>query len=77
MRILRGLAGGLVIAAALALTATGADATDWCGFHQNAGSRVRCGYSSLEQCKRALASKTGDKKAADKGMTCLPDPASG
>jgi hypothetical protein len=78
MRIFTGLAGGLVLAGALAFTATAASAADWCGFHQKQGSRVRCGYSSLEHCKQALSDKkTGDKKDADKGITCLPDPASG
>lgn len=73
MRIWTGLLGGLVIAGALALSGPMASAQDWCGFHQKAGSRVKCGFSSLQQCKQALA----HKKDGDKGVTCLPDPAFG
>jgi hypothetical protein len=73
MRIMTGLVGGLAILGALALSGTTASAQDWCGFHQKAGSRVRCGFSSLQQCKQALS----EKKDGDKGVTCLPDPASG
>jgi len=69
MRILIGLAAGLGM---LALSAP-AHAQDWCGFHQKAHSRVRCGYSSLQQCKQALA----NKKDGDKTVVCLPDPTSG
>lgn len=72
MRIFTGLAGGLAIAAMLALTAP-ASAADWCGFQQKAHSRVHCGYSSLDVCKQALA----NKKTGDKTVTCMPDPASG
>jgi hypothetical protein len=70
MRILIGLAAGLGLAAALSAPAA---AQDWCGFHQKAHSRVRCGYSSLQECKQALA----NKKDGDKTVVCLPDPASG
>jgi hypothetical protein len=73
MRIMTGLVGGLAILGALALSGTTASAQDWCGFHQKAGSRVHCGFSSLQQCKQALS----EKKDGDKGVTCLPDPASG
>ncbi len=70
MRILIGLAAGLGLAAALSAPAA---AQDWCGFHQKEHSRVRCGYSSLQECKQALAGK----KDADKTVVCLPDPTSG
>ena len=70
MRILTGLAAGLSLAAALSAPAS---AQDWCGFHQKAHSLVRCGYSSLQECKQALAGK----KDGDKTAVCLPDPASG
>jgi hypothetical protein len=73
MRVWTGVVGGLTLAGALAFTASVAGAQDWCGFHQKAGARVHCGYSSLQYCKRALT----DKKKGDKGVTCLPDPASG
>jgi hypothetical protein len=73
MRIWTGLLGGFAIAAVLALSGPTASAQDWCGFHQKAGSRVKCGFSSLQQCKQALA----NKKTGDKTVTCLPDPAFG
>lgn len=73
MRILTGLTIGLSLAGALVLSAETASAQDWCGFHQKAHSLVRCGYSSLQQCKQALT----DKKDGDKTVVCLPDPASG
>ncbi len=77
MRMMRGLAGGLALTAALTLTSVTASATDWCGFHRKEGARVQCGFSSLQHCKQALTDKAGDKKDTDKGVTCLPDPASG
>ncbi len=73
MRIWSRLLGGLAIAGVLAFSPMSASAADWCGFQQKAGSRVQCGFSSLQQCKQALS----DKKNGDKGVTCLPDPASG
>jgi hypothetical protein len=73
MRVWTGLLGGLAIAGALALSAPTASAQDWCGFHQKAGSQVKCGFSNLQQCKQALS----DKKSGDKGVTCVPDPAFG
>jgi hypothetical protein len=73
MRIWTGLLGGVVLAGVLALSGPTASAADWCGFQQKAGSRVQCGFSSLQQCKQALT----DKKNGDKGVTCLPDPAFG
>lgn len=74
MRVLIGLVAGLTIAGALSMSAGSAGASDWCGFHQKAHSRVRCGYSSLQVCKRKLSEK---KKSGDKTVTCVPDPASG
>jgi len=70
MRILTGVAAAMAIAAALSAPAS---AADWCGFHQKAHSLVRCGYSSLQQCKQALS----EKKNGDQTAVCLPDPASG
>jgi hypothetical protein len=72
MRILTALACGFGLMGLLAQPLP-ARANDWCGFQQKAHSRVHCGYSSLETCKRALA----DKKGGDKSVTCMPDPASG
>jgi hypothetical protein len=73
MRFYKTLTGGLMIAGVLALTAGAANAQDWCGFHQKTNARVRCGYSSLQGCKHALAGK----KDGDKGVTCVPDTAQG
>lgn len=67
-----GLVGCLVLAGTLAAPTAPARAEQWCGFHQKAGSPVRCGYSSIEDCKQSVAAK-GDKDAKD--ITCLPDPA--
>lgn len=76
MRILIGMAASLAIAGALAPSPVSAQ--DWCGFQQKAHSRVRCGYSSLQECKQALTDKTEkQKKKDDKAITCLPDPSFG
>jgi hypothetical protein len=73
MRLLTRLSGGVIVASALALSATAASAQDWCGFQQKEHSRVQCGFSSMQECKQALS----DKRDGDKTVTCLPDPASG
>jgi Protein of unknown function (DUF3551) len=57
---------GLLAAGILAGSIASAQAEDWCGFIDKEHSRVRCGFSSLDQCKHAL----GDKKDA----YCIPDP---
>ncbi len=41
-------------------------AEEWCGFQDKTGSRVRCGFSSLAECKQAV----GDGKDA----VCMPSP---
>src|SRR5262245_49080971 len=41
--------------------------SEWCGFHDKAGAQVTCGYSNLDDCKKALG---GNKDAV-----CMPDPA--
>jgi hypothetical protein len=61
MRILLGLA----LAAGLMISIPPARAQDWCGFLDKEHSQVRCGYSSLAQCKEAI----GDKNAI-----CMPSP---
>jgi len=58
------LTSGLSAAAATSTVSAPADATSataspagwpqWCGFHNKVGDRVRCGYSSESDCKRAL-----------------------
>lgn len=37
----------------------------WCGFHDKAGARVRCGFSSEAQCRQTLGPK---------GTICIIDP---
>jgi len=51
---------------ALSLAPISAHADEWCGFKDKAGSQVRCGFSSLAECKQAI----GDGKNA----VCMPDP---
>ena len=41
-------------------------ATEWCGFHDKSGARVRCGFVSKSDCLHAL----DDSKDA----VCMPDP---
>jgi hypothetical protein len=70
-----GLAVGLSTAAAFAAsnasagdmsTSTApANGLSWCGFHDKAGDRVRCGYSSESNCKRAIG---------EPGAICIVDP---
>jgi hypothetical protein len=77
MRIWIGLAAALALAWTL-VPAAPASAQDWCGFQQKAGSRVRCGFSSVQECKQLLTEKTGkEKKKSDRAITCLPDPSFG
>ncbi len=62
MRVLFALAA----AAMLFTSLTPAQAEEWCGFLDKQGSHVRCGFSSLEECKQAVADK--------KDGYCMPDP---
>lgn len=57
---------GLIAAATFAVLTSHAHADDWCGFLDQEHARVRCGYSSLDECEQSL----GDKK----GAFCMPDP---
>jgi hypothetical protein len=57
---------GLLIAGLFAASISSAYAGEWCGFLDKDGSRVRCGFSSLDECKQTI----GDKKDA----YCMPDP---
>ena len=54
------------LTALLVLTITAARADEWCSFVDKANARVRCGYSSLSECKQSL-SETKDGY-------CMPDP---
>jgi hypothetical protein len=69
---MRGLLG-LVVAGLMAGSILPAQAENWCGFHQKANARVRCGFSSLAECKQALGAKDKDKA---KDVVCMPDPSS-
>jgi len=64
MRVLPSLtAAGLVAASLLS-----ARAEEWCGFVDKAGSQVRCGFSSLAECKQT-------NRRQKKDAYCMPDPA--
>jgi hypothetical protein len=77
MRMPIGLAAALAVAALLAMPAT-ANAQEWCGYHQKAGARVHCGYSSRQVCEQALSGKTDKKeKKASTAVVCRPDPSVG
>ena len=68
MRIVIVLAGLiLVLLGSMAASTVSARAQGWCGVHvhETVSSRVQCGYSNFEECKRKL----GDKDAI-----CIPDP---
>ncbi len=58
---------GLIVAGLMAGSLSSAQAAEWCGFHQKANARVRCGFSSLAECKQAFGPKA-------KHVTCVPDP---
>lgn len=62
MRVLFALA----IAASFAASIPSARAEEWCGFVDKEGAQVRCGFSSLAQCKQALDDKKDD--------VCMPSP---
>ena len=57
---------GFLVAGSLLATLVPVHAGEWCGFVDKSGSRVRCGFSSLAECKHTL----GDKKDA----VCMPSP---
>lgn len=57
---------GFLVAGSLFATLAPAHADEWCGFLDKSGSRVRCGFSNLAQCKQSL----GDNKDA----VCMPSP---
>ena len=57
---------GVTAAAGLAASSAPAGAEEWCGFQDKAGSRVRCGYSSIQECEQALGK--------EKDAVCIPSP---
>lgn len=56
----------LVAAGLIAGSLCSAQAEEWCGFLDQAHSRVRCGFSSIQDCKAALGKK--------KDAVCMPSP---
>ncbi len=60
-----GLVWGLTLIGTLAASTAPASAAEWCGFHDKAGAKLRCGYSSLDECKQQLS---------DKNAVCMPSP---
>ena len=52
------------LAAALSIGAP-ARAQEWCGFQDKTGAVIKCGYSSLAQCRQ---------QAGTKDTVCMPDP---
>lgn len=61
---------GIIVAAALAtvaftsLSATGAQAQQWCGFAAQKGAIVQCGYTSQQGCESTIG----------KGAMCFINP---
>jgi hypothetical protein len=59
------LAAGLCGLAALTLPVGPVQAEDYCGFKDQKGFRIHCGYSSVAECQQSLGGK---------GAICTPDP---
>ena len=57
---------GLVVAGLLAGSVCSASAEQWCGFLDKDHARVRCGFTSIKDCKQALHHK--------KDAVCMPSP---
>jgi hypothetical protein len=56
---------GIVLASTLVLmTATGAQAQDWCGYAAREKALIECGYSTASECESAIG----------KGGMCFIDP---
>jgi len=64
MRIMLALAAAAWLIAIL----PPAHADEWCGFLDQKGSPVRCGFSSAAECKKAMDAQNAKK------TICLPDP---
>jgi hypothetical protein len=56
--------GVVVAAAALALSATGARADQWCGYAAKDNAVIECGYTTVADCETAVG----------KGGMCFVDP---
>jgi hypothetical protein len=56
---------GIILAAALtALSATGAQAEEWCGYATHQNAVIQCGYTTASDCESAVG----------KGGMCFLDP---
>jgi hypothetical protein len=56
--------GIVIAAAALTLSATGAQADEWCGYTTQPDAMIECGYTTASDCTTAVG----------KGGTCFVDP---
>lgn len=56
--------GIIIVAALMAVSATGAQAQEWCGYAAHPNSIVQCGYTSLEGCETTIG----------KGGMCFVNP---
>ncbi len=56
--------GIVIAAAALALSATGAEADEWCGYTTQPDAVIECGYTTASDCTTAVG----------KGGMCFVDP---
>lgn len=68
MRHILPFAALLIVTFTFATTPAGAE--EWCGFQEKAGAIVRCGYSSLQECKEKVEKTTKDSKS----IVCMPSP---
>jgi hypothetical protein len=55
---------GIIVAALIALSATGAQAEDWCGYVAKENAVIECGYSTVADCESAIG----------KGAMCFINP---
>ena len=55
-----------VVTGLLAGSLASANAQEWCGFLDKDHARVRCGFTSIKDCKQALGHK--------KNAVCMPSP---
>jgi len=57
----------IVVLSALSATTATASAQGWCGFIDDENAPVRCGYSTITECKLAIGEKS-------KAAYCVLDP---
>ncbi len=67
MRVLLGLAAaGFMTIGIMAASPHAARAEEYCGFLDQAHAQVRCGFTSIKRCQKALHHK--------KDAVCMPSP---